>query len=80
MTSTVNTGGLVENIDQTLELFADVIRNPTFPQAEVDKYKTRTLAQLQFQRSIPRFLAAEQFQKAIYGTSHPASLIAAPAP
>jgi predicted Zn-dependent peptidase len=79
MTSTVSTGGLVENIDQTLELFADVIRNPTFPQSEVDKYKSRTLAQLQFQRSIPQFLAAEQFQKAIYGTSHPASLIAPPA-
>ena len=43
-------------------MFADVIRNPTFPQAEVDKYKTRTLAQLQLQRSIPQFLAAEQFQ------------------
>src|ERR1041385_1254108 len=79
MTSTVNTGGLIENLDQTLDLFADVIRNPTFPQAEVDKYKTRTLAQLQFQRSIPQFLAAEQFQRAIYGTNHPASLVAPPA-
>ena len=79
MISTVNASGLVENLDQTLDLFADVSRNPTFPQAEVDKYKTRTLAQLQLQRSNPQFLAAEQFQKAIYGTSHPASLIAAPA-
>ena len=79
MTSTVTTSGLVENMDQTLELFADVVRNPTFPQAEVDKYKTRTLAQLQFQRSIPQFLASEQFQKAIYGTSHPASLVSPPA-
>lgn len=79
LTSVVSTSGLVENLDQTLELFADVIRNPTFPQAEVDKYKTRTLAQLQLQRSIPQFLAAEQFSKAIYGTSHPASLIAPPA-
>ena len=79
LTSVVSTSGLVENLDQTLELFADVIRNPTFPQAEVDKYKTRTLAQLQFQRSIPQFLAAEQFQRAIYGTSHPASLVAPPA-
>jgi predicted Zn-dependent peptidase len=79
MTSVVSTSGLVENMDQTLDLFADVIRNPTYPQAEVDKYKTRTLAQLQFQRSIPQFLAAEQFQRAIYGTSHPASLIAPPA-
>jgi len=78
MTSTVSTSGLVENFDQALDLFADVIRNPTFPQAEVDKYKTRTLAQLQFQRSSPQFLAAEQFNKAIYGASHPASLAAAP--
>jgi predicted Zn-dependent peptidase len=79
LTSVVSTSGLVENLDPTLDLFADVIRNPTFPQAEVDKYKTRTLAQLQFQRSIPQFLAAEQFSKAIYGTGHPASLVAPPA-
>src|SRR5688572_19801527 len=75
MTTNVSTAGLVENLDQTLELFSDVIRNPIFPQAEVDKYKTRTLAQLQFQRSIPQFLAQEQFSRAIYGSSHPASLI-----
>ena len=48
LTSTVTASALVENLDQTLDIFADVVRNPTFPQAEVDKYKTRTLAQLQF--------------------------------
>src|SRR5690349_24071180 len=79
LTSVVSTSGLVENLDQTLELFADVIRNPTFPQAEVDKYKTRTLAQLQVQRSNPQFLAAEQFNRAIYGTGHPASFVVPPA-
>lgn len=77
-TSNVTTGGLVENLDQTLDLFADVIRNPTFPQAEVDKYKTRMLAQLQSQRASAQFLASEQLQKAIYG-SHPASLASPPA-
>jgi zinc protease len=79
MISTVTASGLVENIDQALDLFADVIRNPTFSQEEVDKYKTRTLAQLQFQRSIPQFLAQEQFSRAIYGADHPASLVAPPA-
>src|SRR6201988_1587348 len=79
LTSVVSTGGLVENLDQTLDLFSDVVRNPTFPQAEVEKYKTRTLAQLQFQRTGPQFLAAETFQRAICGTSHPASLVAPPA-
>ena len=78
LTSTVSTSGLVENLDATLDIFADVVRNPAFPQPEVDKYKTRTLAQLQFQRSIPQFLLAEQFNKAVYG-NHPAALVSPPA-
>jgi zinc protease len=79
MTTNISVGGLIENFDPSLELFADVIRNPSFPQAEIDKYKTRTLAALQSQRAIPQFLAAEQFQRAIYGTVHPASLVSTPA-
>jgi zinc protease len=76
-TSTVTTAGLVENLDPTLDIFADVVRNAKFPQEEVEKYKQRQIAQLQFQRSIPQFLAAERFQRAIYG-EHPAGLIAPP--
>ncbi len=78
LTSTVSTAGLVENLDATLDIFADVVRNPAFPQAEVDKYKTRTLSQLQLQRQFPGFLVQEQFNKAIYG-NHPAALVAPPA-
>ncbi len=78
MVSTVNAAGLVENFDQTLDLFADVIRNPIFPEAEVTKYKSRTLAQIQLQRSSPQFLALEQFNRAIYGAGHPASLASPP--
>jgi zinc protease len=77
-TTNITTSGLVENLDPALEIFADVVRNPAFPQEEVDKYKTRLLQQLQFQRSIPQFLAAERFQRAIYG-DHPAGLVAPPA-
>lgn len=76
-TSTVTASGLVENLDQTFEIMADVIRNPTFPTEEVEKYKTRALAQLQLQRSSPQFLAQEQFSRAIYG-DHPAALVAPP--
>jgi predicted Zn-dependent peptidase len=78
MITTISTAGLVENFDQTLDLFADVIRNPTFPEAEVGKYKARMLPQLQFQRSSPQFLALEQFNRAIYGAGHPASLVSPP--
>jgi predicted Zn-dependent peptidase len=77
LTTNVNTSGLIENLDQTLDIFADVVRNPIFPTVEVEKYKARTQAQLQFQRSSPQFLAQEQFNKAIYG-DHPASLISPP--
>lgn len=77
MTSTVSASGLVENLDQTFDLFADVIRNPAFPAEEVEKYKARTLAQLQFQRSSPQFLAQERFSRAIYG-DHPAAIVAPP--
>jgi zinc protease len=77
-TSTLTASGLVENLDRTFEIMADVIRNPTFPTEEVEKYKTRALAQLQLQRSSPQFLAQEQFSRAIYG-DHPAALVAPPA-
>ena len=79
MTSTVSTAGLVENLDQTLDLFADVIRNPTFPASRSRQVQDTHVGPTSVQRSIPQFLAAEQFQKAIYGTSHPASLVAPPA-
>jgi predicted Zn-dependent peptidase len=77
ITSVVNASGLVENLDTVLDIFADVVRNPTFPKDEVEKYKTRLLSQLQFQRSNPQFLAAERFSRVIYG-DHPAGLVTAP--
>ena len=76
-TSNVIATGLVENLDPVLDIFADVARNPSFPKDEVEKYKTRTAAQLQQQRQSPQFLAAERFNRAVYG-DHPASLLAAP--
>jgi len=76
-TSTVTASGLVDNLDQLLEIFSDVVRNPKFPADEVEKFKSRTLASLQFLRSNPTYLAQERFNRAIYGT-HPAALVTAP--
>jgi predicted Zn-dependent peptidase len=77
-TSVVSMSGLVEVLDDALDLFADIICHPTFPPEEVERYKTRTLAQLQLQRSLPQFLAQERFARALYG-DHPAGWIAPPA-
>jgi len=49
---------------------ADVLMNPSFPQAEIDRYKQRTRAQLMQQRSSPAFLAAERLNKVVFG-DHP---------
>jgi zinc protease len=77
LTSTVTASGLVETLDQTMDIFADVVRNANFPQAEVDRYKSRLLAQQPLLRASAQFLAAEQFNKAIFG-NHPAALATSP--
>jgi zinc protease len=73
--SSIAAGGLTENFDQIMELFADVILNPSFPADDLNKLKNRAAAQLRAQRSQPGFLANERFYKTLYGT-HPASRIA----
>jgi predicted Zn-dependent peptidase len=74
-TSNVSASGLTDDFDQIMELFADVILNPTFPADEFTKYRTRQLATLRLQRSQPFFLANETFSKVMYG-SHPAARVA----
>ncbi len=71
LTSAVSASGLTDNFDQILDLFADVILNPSFPADELTKLKTRALGQIRLQRSQPSFLAGEKFSNVIYG-SHPA--------
>jgi len=69
--SVITAGGLTENFDQIMELFAEVILNPSFPAEDLNKLKTRATAQLRAQRSQPGFLANEMFLKTMYG-AHPA--------
>jgi zinc protease len=64
----------LDNFDQVMELFTDIILNLTFPADEVRKLKTRRVAELRLQRSQPGFLAFEMFSKVIYG-DHPAARI-----
>lgn len=68
--ATVNGNGLTNNLDTVLALMADVLMNPSFPQAEIDRYKTRTRAGLMQQRTQPGFLASERLNKVVYG-DHP---------
>ncbi len=53
-----------------LDLIAEIISRPTFPEEELDLYKRNAIENLKFQRSQPGFLANEQTARILYG-DHP---------
>ena len=74
----VMASSLVDNLDRTLDLAADILLHPSFPEAELARYKTRQKAQLVQVRSMPQFLAAERYGRVMYG-DHPAGRVMATA-
>jgi zinc protease len=74
--ASVSASALSENFDKVMDIAADVLLNPSFPAEEWDRLKTRVKAGLQAQRAQPGFLAAEMFNKVVYG-DHPAGRISA---
>ena len=72
--ATMSGSALSDQIDDVLALAADILMHPKFDEQELARYKARTLAGLEDQRSDPDFLATERYSKAIYGT-HPASSV-----
>ena len=57
-----------------LDLVAEIVFQPTFPETELDLYKRNALENLKFQRSQPNFLANEQTARILYG-DHPYSRV-----
>lgn len=75
--ATLTASSLPEHLDRVLSIAADVLLNPTFPEAEFAGYKQRTRAGLMQQRANPDFLAQETANKVMFG-SHPAARISFP--
>jgi zinc protease len=70
--ATIAGSSLSDQIDRLLDVTADVLLHPSFPEEELARYKQRTRAQLMQQRANPNFLAAEMYSRVVYG-AHPAS-------
>lgn len=68
---------LTEHFERLLDLAADVLLHPSFPETELARYTVQQRAQLTQIRSSPAFLAAERFSRVIYG-DHPAGRVAPP--
>jgi zinc protease len=73
--ATVSASALTEHVDAVLDLVADVVLNPTFPEQEFSRFKTQQRAQLTQQRSNPNFLAIERFS-AVIAADHPDGRVA----
>lgn len=69
---------LSENAALGFELMADVVMHPTFPEKEVELYRTQTLSGLQLAQSSPAAIAARVFARELYG-KHPYGRSADPA-
>jgi zinc protease len=69
-TANVMVGSLTENFDKALALASDVVLNPSFPEQELTRYKTRQKASAVQMRTMPGFLAMERYRRVIYG-DHP---------
>jgi len=61
---------LKDKLDPSLELFADVVLNPSFPQKEFERLKQETLARIQREKVTPVLMAIRVFPGLLYGSDH----------
>jgi zinc protease len=69
--STVTARALAKNFPALLNVVADVVLNPSFPAAEIERQRAQRLAQLVQQREDPASVAAVTLAAALYGPKHP---------
>ena len=69
--SSVSLSALKPTLDASLAVFADVIRNPAYRQADVDRVKAQQAASIRAQRLQPASIANRVMSRVIYGPAHP---------
>jgi zinc protease len=72
--STVSMSALTENLPASMELFADVVLHPSFPEADFERLRRQTLAGIQQESVNPIAMSLRVMPKLMYGEDHPYSL------
>ncbi|MEM6829857.1 MAG: pitrilysin family protein [Bacteroidota bacterium] len=72
-TSSVSIYGssLTKHREKMLDLFEDVLYNPSFPQEELDKIKKQTISGLKSNQEDPGAISANVRAQLLYGENHP---------
>jgi zinc protease len=70
-TSFISLNAITSELPNSLELFSDLLLNPTFPEAELVRLKNQSIASIQQAKSQPRGIASRLFPSLIYGEGHP---------
>jgi zinc protease len=69
-TTTITLSALKTNVDPSLDLFADVILHPEFPESEFARIQKERIAAIQREKSTPQQMALRVFPALIYGQGH----------
>jgi zinc protease len=69
-TSTVSLSVLTEKLDPALDLYADVILNPSFPDSDLARLKKNQLAQIEQEKVQPFAVALRVLPGLLYGAGH----------
>ncbi len=62
---------LKKHLPFVLEIFADVVLRPTFPEGELEKLRPQVIAEIQQERARPASLAQALARRVVYGPNHP---------
>ncbi len=66
---TLSGNALSENFEKLMVLMADVARNATFPEDEVNLHKQNRIQALRAEKAEPGFLASKEMAEVVYGSS-----------
>lgn len=62
---------LTKHLDTALDLYTDILLNPTFPKDELETTRKRALIGFLQRKDNPNAIAAVAYSKLLYGTEHP---------
>jgi zinc protease len=69
--TTASLRALKPNLGASLDLLADVIKNPAFADKEVERIRTQQLARIAAEYTQPQGIAAHKMPPLLYGAGHP---------